>query len=343
MLHWIGDEGQSRLRAAHAVIVGCGALGSVEAELLARAGVGTITLVDRDVVEWSNLQRQTLYSERDAEAGVPKAEAAKRRLREIDSSIRLHACVEHLDAENARDLVRGATVIVDGLDNAPTRYLLNDLAVCDGIPFVHAAAVGMEGRTLAVLPGRPCLRCFFPTAPAPGALGTCDTVGVFGPLVTMIGAAAAMEALRIAAGRMDLVPRGLRAMDLDAGRSIVIGALSEPDPACPCCAGRRFEWLSATGSDAAVLCGRGAVQISPAGRRSSSVPAIVDLGLLAQRLASHGAFKERDGALRGTLNGMRSPEGNPIEVTLFADGRAIIGGSTDPDFARSVYERFIGL
>jgi len=372
-LDWIGAEGQERLRASHALVVGCGALGSTEAELLVRAGVGTLTLVDRDVVEWSNLQRQSLFGERDARDGAPKAEAAKRRLREIDSTAKLHACVEHLDAGNVASLARGAgrnvDVIVDGLDNAATRYLLNDFAVREGIPFVHAAAVGMEGRSLTVRPrtkssapeatgtmgapesrATPCLRCFFPDAPAPGALPTCDTIGVFGPLVSMTAAFAASQALRLLAGRGDLVASGLWTIDLAHHRTTTIGADMRPDPSCPCCGARRFEWLDATSEDAAVLCGRGAVQIVPprgaaAPKRGASDAAAAprfDLERAARRLATHGEFVERDGMLHGTLTGLLSPDGRAVEVTLFGDGRAIIGGSSDPDFARSVYARFVG-
>ncbi|MBX3355724.1 MAG: ThiF family adenylyltransferase [Phycisphaeraceae bacterium] len=343
LLEWLGNDGQTRLRRAHAAVVGCGALGSVEAEWLVRAGIGTLTLIDRDTVEWSNLQRQSLYTERDAERAAPKAEAARQRLREIDRSARLHACVEHLDAGNAEALLRGVDVIIDGLDNAEGRYLLNDYAVAHGVPFIHAAAVGMEGRTLAVLPGRPCLRCFFRQAPAPGALGTCDTVGVFGPVIGAVGALAAADALRVAAGRSDLVPNGLHAIDLAAVRVTTIGSAQRPDAACPCCAGRSFEWLAAPVIDAAVLCGRGAVQIAPAQRHGSRSEATFDLASVAQRLAHHGAFTERDGLLRGTLSSIESPEGHPVELTLFADGRAIIGGSTDLAFARSVYGRFVGI
>ena len=151
-LPWCGEEGQSRIRGAHVLVVGCGALGCASIEWLARAGVGQLTLVDRDVVEWSNLQRQQLFSERDAQVGAPKAEAAARRVKEIDSTIRVHACVEHLNAENAADLARGVNVIVDGLDNIETRFVLNDLSVRDGIPYVYAAAVAMEGRCMVVLP-----------------------------------------------------------------------------------------------------------------------------------------------------------------------------------------------
>lgn len=348
LLPWLGDAGQQRLRGARALIVGCGALGSAQAELLVRAGVGALTIVDRDLVEWSNLQRQCLFGEREARDAAPKAEAAKRRLREIDSSVRIDACVEHLDRSNAADLARGADVIVDGLDNMPTRYLLNDLAVRDAIPFVHAAVVGMEGRSLAVLPGRPCLRCVHPRAPAPGALPTCDTAGVFGPAVAMVAGIASAQAIRVLAGRVDLVSRGLWSVDLDAGRAITIGADEAPAPECSCCGRRSFEWLDGTEEEqATVLCGRGAVQVVPHGKRASVHAAVgraeVDLESMRARLAPHGRFEERDGVLRGTLASTTTPEGGAIDLAIFGDGRAIVGGTADPVLARSIYDRFVGL
>ncbi len=342
LLPWLGDEGQRRLRASHALVVGCGALGSAQAEWLVRAGVGTLTLVDRDLVEWSNLQRQSLFGERDARESAPKAEAAKRRLREIDSECRIHACVEHLDSENAAELARGAEVIVDGLDNIPGRYLLNDLSVREGLPFVHAAVVGMEGRSMAVLPGRPCLRCIHPDPPAPGALPTCDTAGVFGPAVAMTAAFAAAQAIRLLAGRADLVTPGLWSLDLDAGRTITIGAAQPPRPECPCCGARRFDWLEgARSEEATVLCGRGAVQIAPG--RGTGEGASVDLAAMGRRLAPHGRFETREGILRGAVRSMGAPDGGTIHLTLFPDGRAIVAGTIDPVFARSVYHRLVGL
>jgi len=345
LLPWIGEQGQRRLRESHALVVGCGALGSAQAELLVRAGVGTLTIVDRDLVEWSNLQRQSLFDERDARAGAPKAEAAKRRLREIDSSVRIHACVEHLGPENAAELARGAGVIVDGLDNMPSRYLLNDLAVRDGVPFVHAAVVAMEGRSLAVLPGRPCLRCVHPEAPAPGALPTCDTVGVFGGAVAIVAGFAATQAIRVLAGRGDLASRGLWSLDLDAARAITIGADAAPSPECVCCAKRRFEWLDGDQMEqATVLCGRRAVQIVPRSAAGGSRRgAAVDFAALRSRLASHGRFEERDGILRGEVDMAVADTGAALELALFPDGRAIVSGTVDAALARSVYDRIVGL
>ena len=336
----MGPEGQRRLGRSHALVVGCGALGSTAAELLVRAGVGTLTLVDRDVVEWSNLQRQSLYAERDARERTPKAEAARRRLREINAEVTVHACVEHLDAESAPSFLRGVDVIVDGLDNAGTRYLLNDLSVKHGVPWIYAAAVGMEGRGLAVMPGGACLRCVFPQPPGPGVLQTCDTAGVFGPVVVMAGALAASQALKVAAGRADLVDRGLWALDLMSNRWQRISPPA-PDPQCPCCGAHRFEWLDAAEESLVTpLCGRSAVQVRPERRGDGGTE--LDLDALAGRLAAHGSFERVEGRLQGTLRSACNESGEPLFLTVFPDGRAIVGRCVDPLLARAVYDRFIG-
>jgi adenylyltransferase/sulfurtransferase len=346
-LPWCGPAGQERLRGGHAMIAGCGALGCAAIEWLARAGVGQLTLVDRDVVEWSNLQRQSLF---DARERAPKAEAAARRVREIDSSIRVHACVEHIDAQNAAELARGVGVIVDGLDNIETRFLLNDLAVRGGVPYVHAAAVAMEGRALAVLPqdigraGEPghaprgaCLRCVYPELPAPGALPTCEHAGVLGPLVGMVGAFAASQAIFILAGRADLLERRLCAIDLTGRRVAAVDA--SIDPQCDCCGRRRFEFLEAAAAPrAARLCGRNSVQVLPARRRDDAT----DLAALQERLRSHGNFAMRGRELVGALRDVPGADGEPVELTIFADGRAIVGHCDDEALARSIYDRFIG-
>ena len=335
LLDWLGAEGQRRLRDAHALVVGCGALGGVIIEWLARAGVGQLTLVDRDVVEPSNLHRQVLFTERDAREGVPKAEAAARRVREIASGVRVHACVEHLGPGNAAELARGAGVIVDGLDNIETRLVLNDLAVRDGTPYIYAAAVAMQGRSMAIMPDGACLRCVFPEQAQPGALETCDTAGVLGPVVGLTASFAALQALRVLAGRADLLDRGLWSADLVVNR---FASLCVPrDAACPCCGARQFSFLQAVGERAANLCGRGAVQVLPPG----GVRATISLPALAERLRAHGVFEMRGDRLQGELM-TRNADGEAYELTVFADGRAIVGRCTDRDAARSVYDRFIG-
>ena len=396
-LPWCGEEGQSRIRGAHVLVVGCGALGCASIEWLARAGVGQLTLVDRDVVEWSNLQRQQLFSERDAQAGSPKAEAAARRVKEIDSTIRVHACVEHVNAENAADLARGVTVIVDGLDNIETRFVLNDLSVRDGIPYVYAAAVAMEGRCMVVLPRDvavdvderismagvaksvdaqiskagvsnfihariskdvantgeskathfaargACLRCVFAEMPAPGVLPTCDLAGVLGPLVGMVGAFAASQALFLLAGRADLLERKLWSVDLAAHRHATIAV--SVDEQCACCGKKEFSFLEPLNeaSRVAHLCGRGAIQVLPTRRVKVDGAAVdMDLSALQKQLLDHGQFAMRGGSLHGQLRNVAGLGGEPVELTIFADGRAIVGRCSDETVARSIYDRFIG-
>lgn len=340
ILPGFGAGAQGHLRLSHALVVGCGALGCATIDLLARAGVGTLTLVDRDVVELTNLQRQSLYVEADVREGVPKAEAAKRRVRAIDSSLRVHACVEHLGAGNAEDLVGDCDVVVDGLDNYATRYLLNDAAVKLGKPFVHAGAVAFRGTSMPVLAGAagalgvaredaPCLRCIFPDAPPAGEGETCDTAGVFGPAVAMVGAHAAAQAIMLLAGRTELVDRSLWSVDLAANRTVRMPLAGAARADCPCCGARRFEFLEAPGERCTVLCGRNAVQVRPA------VAGTVDLERMRGRLSALGEFAMRDGLLVGNVDAA-------TELTLFADGRAIVRGTVDPVAAQAVYDRCVG-
>ncbi|MCE9618300.1 MAG: ThiF family adenylyltransferase [Planctomycetes bacterium] len=350
-LPWCGPQGQARLKSSHALVVGCGALGSASIEWLARAGVGRLTLVDRDVVEWSNLQRQQLFSERDARSGAPKAEAASRRVKEIDSGIRVDACVEHLDAHNAAELARGADVIVDGLDNVATRFILNDLSVRDGIPYIYAAAVAMEGLSLAVVPRDlgaagdenfaargACLRCVYPDLPAPGELPTCDRAGVLGPLVGMVGSFAASQALFILAGRPDLLERKLWSVDLADHRRASIAV--SIDGQCECCGKRKFPFLEPADDNPRVahLCGRGAIQVLPSRRGRGAM----DLAVLQSQLKIHGQFAMQGGRLQGQLKDLPGTGGEPVELTVFADGRAIVGQCSDEVVAQSIYDRFIG-
>ena len=396
-LPWCGEEGQSRIRGAHVLVVGCGALGCASIEWLARAGVGQLTLVDRDIVEWSNLQRQQLFSERDAQASAPKAEAAARRVKEIDSTIRVHACVEHVDWQNAAELARGVNVIVDGLDNIETRFVLNDVSVRDGIPYVYAAAVAMEGRCMVVLPRDvavdvderiskagdaneadtqiskagvsnfihtriskdvantgvskathfaargACLRCVFAEMPAPGVLPTCDLAGVLGPLVGMVGAFAASQALFLLAGRADLLERKLWSVDLAAHRHATIAV--SVDEQCVCCGKKEFSFLEPVHemSRVAHLCGRGAIQVLPTRREKSDRAFLsMDLSALQKQLLDHGQFAMRGGSLHGQLRNVAGLGGEPVELTIFADGRAIVGRCSDETIARSIYDRFIG-
>lgn len=344
-----GPDGQRRLAGAHAVVLGCGALGCSIADLLARAGVGTISLIDRDIVELTNLQRQSLFDERDAAEGTPKAEAAKHRLEKINSAVRLRAMVADFTPGNAERLLfrteeRPPSVLIDGTDNFETRYLLNDIAVKHGVPYVYGAAVGTRGMQTSILPGRtPCLRCTFEEPPPPGASPTCDTAGVFGPVIAVIAAHEASDAIKIMLGRDDLLAMSLLDLDLWSGRQRRVDLSAQgPRADCPCCSARRFEFLEGGRGDAnSALCGQNAVQISPA--TTPIADRRVNLDELAARLAAHGTFKVMGRMLiRGRLDAERSPEGPPLELTVFADGRAIVKGTTRADVARTVYAKYVG-
>jgi molybdopterin-synthase adenylyltransferase len=321
-----GPEGQSRLAQATAVVVGCGALGTVQATLLARAGVGTLRLIDRDYVETSNLQRQVLYTEADAENGIPKAEAARRHLLEANSTIGIEAHVSDLDAGNAMELLGGADVILDGSDNFETRMLINDLAVREGIPWIYGAAVASYGIAMPVLPGdSACFRCVYPEPPA-GAQPTCETAGVLGPVTSVIASIQAMEAIKILAGQRASVRRKIFTADLWTGPVREIG-MPPRDPECQTCGRREFVYLDNKRRAPVSLCGRNAVQIHERNRP-------LDLTALADRLAGLGSVRSNEFALRF--------HDGEHEVTVFPDGRAIIKGTTDPGVARSVYSRYLG-
>lgn len=319
-----GEAGQRSLGAATAAVIGCGALGTLQASLLVRAGVGTLRLVDRDYVEESNLQRQLLYTEADAREGLPKAEAARRHLAEANTSVRLEAHVSDLNPDNAADLL-ACDVILDGTDNFETRMLINDFSVCHNIPWIYGAAVGSYGIAMPVLPGlSACFRCVYPDAPA-GPQPTCETAGVLGPLTSLIASIQVMEALKIMAGRADSVRRKIFTADVWNGplRETDIPAR---DPVCPACALREFPSLHGRRTPVS-LCGRNAVQIHERSRP-------VDLPALASRLEGLGVLRHNEFALRMVTA--------DFEITVFPDGRAIIKGTTDPAVARAVYSRYIG-
>ncbi len=343
LLREVGAEGQGRLALGHALIVGCGALGTVSAEWLCRAGVGRLTLVDRDIVEGTNLQRQVLFSQRDAREGVPKAEGARRRLAEIDPAVRVEALMTDLTPANAQRTAPDAGVILDCTDNFETRYLLNDLAVQRGVALVYAGVVAMRGMQLTVLPSgaTPCLRCLFPDPPAPGSAAagaTCDTVGVLGPAVGAIASVQAGEAIKVLLGATASVARGVLEVELWSGVFRRLDA-GPPDPRCPCCAERRFEFLAGERAPApGVLCGRGAVQVGGLGADAQPI----DLPALARRLAPHGEFAASRFLVRGALAHEPGDAGSPVTLTVFADGRAIVGGTERPERARAIYARYVG-
>jgi adenylyltransferase/sulfurtransferase len=327
LFHGLGERGQERLLAARAVVVGCGALGSFQADALARAGVGQITIIDRDYVETSNLQRQWLFDEDDAANALPKAAAAATKLRRINSGVRVEARVTDLTSENAGELLARANVILDGTDNFETRYLINDVAVKLGIPWIYGAAVGSYGVTMPVFPSKTaCLSCVFPEPPV-GTQPTCDTAGVLNSVTASIAAFQVADALKILAGAAERVEP--RLLTIDVWENTIHSAQAgRRDPECPACGRREFRYLEAARRRPITLCGRNAVQIHES-RRS------LNLGELRTALEPLGAVRANEYALRFSCP--------PYEMTVFADGRAIIKGTEDLGVARSLYARFVGM
>lgn len=322
----IGSGGQSRLAQARVAIVGCGATGSMLAALLARAGVGTLRIIDRDYVEASNLQRQSLYDEADAAASLPKAVAAARKLTAFNSEIKVESEVADLTPENIAGLLSGMHLLLDGTDNFETRYLLNDFAVQQGMPWIYCAAVGSYGLTMNILPGETaCLACLFPEAPS-GGLETCDTAGVLGPAVSVAASIAAAESLKLLVGARRRLRGTLLSWDCWSNQFSQIQAAT-PRPDCRSCGRRDFVHLAGEGRPHITLCGRNSVQIHERNRP-------VDFGLMSERLKPHGRVQHNEFVLK-FWHGL-------YEFTLFPDGRAIIKGTSDVAIARSLYARYIG-
>jgi molybdopterin/thiamine biosynthesis adenylyltransferase len=322
----LGPEGQRRIGESRVVVVGCGALGSAQAELLARAGAGHLRIIDRDYVELSNLQRQFLFDESDAADGLPKAVAAARRLRAVNSAVQVEPVVADLTPRNADDLLGDADLILDGTDNFETRYLVNDFAVSRGIPWIYGAAVGSYGIKMAIVPGRTaCFRCVYPEPPA-GVQPTCETAGVLGPVTAAVAALEAADALKILSGHIGEISGAIITMDLWCEQVRQVRAPAK-DADCPCCGQRRFEYLDGRRRAPISLCGRNAVQIHERTRP-------VDLGQLARQLAPVGEVRFNEFALRAAVGG--------FEMTVFPDGRAIIKGTTDIGIARSLYAKYVG-
>ncbi len=326
----IGTAGQERLRASRVLVVGCGALGTVAVDLLARGGVGQITIIDRDFVELSNLQRQLLFEEADAAAGVPKAVAAAQAVGRINSEVTVRPVVADVTPDNVEQFVAEAQVVLDGTDNFETRYLLNDACVKRGVPWIYGGAIGSTGVSMTVLPGEtPCFRCKFPDPPEAGAVATCETAGVLSSTVLTVAAVQWTEAVKVLVGDRDHLRNGLLVFDLWSSEHRQPGQI-RPRPDCPCCGRRHFEFLEAQAtSRTASLCGRDAVQVSP-GR-----PMRLDLAELGRRL--HGV-----GVANSTRYLVRLAVG-AHELTIFPDGRAIIKGTNDVTTARSLYARYVGV
>jgi len=322
----IGPQGQERLLHSSVAIVGCGALGTAQANALVRAGVGTIRIIDRDYVEESNLQRQLLFDESDAAQSLPKAVAAERKLRAINSDIRVEGIVADVDGHNIESLVEGFGLVLDGTDNFTTRYLINDVSIKLGTPWIYGAVVASYAATMTVIPGRtPCLACVFPSSPE-GVHDTCDTVGVIGPAVAWAAAIQTTEALKILLGQFDQLHNSLVACDLWTNHFQQVKPKANPD--CRVCKAREFVHLGARTSATTTLCGRDAVQISPAESRN------LNLQSLRTRLEPLGEVRSNDYLLRFQVG--------EHDLTVFPDGRAIIKGTHDPAIARSFYAKYIG-
>jgi adenylyltransferase/sulfurtransferase len=321
----IGEAGQEKMRAATASIVGCGALGSFQAEALTRAGIGRLVLIDRDVVELSNLQRQWLYEESDAVEEVPKAIAAARRLARLNADVEIQSHVSDLTPSNAEDLLAGSHIVLDGTDNFETRYLLNDISVKSGTPWIYGAAIGSYGIVMPVVPMRgPCLCCLYPDSPQ-GIQPTCDVNGVLASATAVVAALQVALALRVLSG-WDNFECFVQTIDVWRGD---FRRVSSPkrDPECKTCQRRVFRFLEGKRRVPVSLCGRNAVQLHDADNP-------LDLEKLAHRLRPLGAVRVTGFALRISI-----PK---YEITFFPDGRAIVKGTTDPGVARGLYARLVG-
>jgi molybdopterin/thiamine biosynthesis adenylyltransferase len=324
----IGDEGQRRLLAARVLIIGCGALGSAHAESLARAGVGHLRIVDRDFVEPSNLQRQTMFTESDAEKRLPKAIAAANHLHEINSEIEVEPHVIDVNHSTVERLLDDCDVVVDGTDNFATRYLINDACVKHNTNWVYGAAVGSYGVTMTIRPHQTtCLRCVFEEAPAAASAPTCDTAGVIMPIISIVSAVQVSEALKLITGQLDALHGSLMQFDVWRNEWRRIGT-GTPRNDCPTCALAVYETLSGVDEGAAVLCGRDAIQISP------SQPTRINFSTLEQRLRRLGEVKFNEYLLRFKTG--------PFELTVFQDARSIIRGTDEIATARSLYAKYIG-
>jgi adenylyltransferase/sulfurtransferase len=326
-----GEEGQRRLLASRALVVGCGALGSVLANTLTRAGVGKLRVVDRDFLELNNLQRQVLFDEDDLAANLPKAIAAANKLRRINSQVEIEPIVADVHHTNIEQLCEGVDCIVDGTDNFEIRFLVNDAAIKHNIPWIYGGCLGCEGQTMTILPGEtPCLRCLMAESPPPGTTPTCDTAGILAPIINVIASMQAMEAIKILSGHRDATSRVLSVFELwdNRLRQVKVASLRESVD-CPTCKHGEFPWLAGQrGSHTAILCGRNAVQLSFPDRQR------LDLASLAQKLAGVGKVTQNAFLLRLSVDN--------YQITVFPDGRAIVGGTDEVATARTLYARYVG-
>jgi molybdopterin-synthase adenylyltransferase len=327
----LGEDGQRQLGQARALVCGCGALGSVVAETLVRAGVGFVRIVDRDFLELNNLQRQVLYDEQDVTDGLPKAIAAANKLRRINSEVQIEPVVADVTHHNIGELAADVDAIVDGTDNFATRFLLNDFAVKHGKPWVYGGCIGAEGQTMTILPGETaCLACLMTDVPPPGTTPTCDTAGIIGPIVNVIASIESAEALKILSGHREAISHRLTIIDLwdNQVRTVDLARLRDSGD-CRVCKHNVFAWLSGErGDTSAVLCGRNSVQLSAATGTTASLDEI------ANRLQGVGSVQRNSFLLRLTVDN--------YVLTVFPDGRTIVGGTNDVATARSLHARYIG-
>ncbi len=322
----IGAEGQQKLSQSSALVIGCGALGSTLANTLVRAGIGSIRIVDRDVLELNNLQRQVLFDEEDVAAGLPKAEAAVSKLRRINSSVQIDGHVTDVTPKNIESLMSDVSLVLDATDNFESRYVINDAAVKHAKPWIYGGVIGMTGMTMNVLPGKgPCLRCVFPTAPPAGSFPTCETAGVLNTVPAVIASIQATEALKILCGDEP----SLQMVYVDMWKQTFRQMAVSRDEDCPACGLNKFDFLSTEETAwTTTLCGRNAVQITPGeGVR-------LELKKLGDELATMGQVSFNGSVLRFVIN--------DHEMLLFPDGRAMINGTDDEMLARSLYARYIG-
>jgi molybdopterin/thiamine biosynthesis adenylyltransferase len=327
----IGESGQLKLVQSKVAILGCGALGTVQADALCRAGVGFLRIVDRDFIEESNLQRQTLFSEEDVQAGLPKAVAAQKRLRQINSQVTVDALVADVNYKNIESLVEGVDLILDATDNFETRFLLNDVAVKHRKPWIYGASVGSYGLSMTVIPHEtPCLRCIFETMPPPGMSPTCDTAGVLASIVNIIASIQVAEALKILTGNLHRINRKMIYFDVweNSWKRFEIASAKEQGE-CPVCKMGRYEFLEGKeGSTVTTLCGRNSVQINQSGGHQ------LDFEHLAHRLKPLGVVHFNKFLLKFEVDA--------YEIAVFPDGRGIVKGTKDPNVARSVYAKYVG-
>lgn len=328
----MGEEGQRKLLQKRALVCGCGALGSVIANTLARAGVGHLRIVDRDYLELNNLQRQVLYDEEDVRSGLPKAIAASEKLSRINSQIEIEPHVADVDARNMTELCKDVDVIVDGTDNFETRFLLNDASVKFDIPWVFGGCIGADGQTMSIIPRKTaCLRCLMLDGPPPpGTTPTCDSAGILGSIINVIASMQALEAIKMLTENLDHVSRNLTVFQLwdNEIRNLNVETLRDSVD-CPVCKHDKFEWLDGErGSQSAILCGRNAVQLSSPDREP------LDLGRLETKLEGDGTVERNKFLLRFRID--------EFLLTIFPDGRAIVTGTEDIAVAKSLYARWIG-